>query len=272
MYASPIRTAPLIRTGRYGKRSPIPMPDGTKSAANHEGVDARAAVGTPVYPTIGGTVTQTITGYRSPSSPGTSRGRRIFSPGGAGNVVVVRGDDGRDHVYGHLDRVRTVVGARVGLGDVIADSGRTGVTAAHLHYGVWLEFAPNRWRSIDPTLLLPWEGDVLDEFELIDPNRKPDPTTKPALPIPEDDMMKTRKYRQPGRTEVVLVNPATGLLWHIPDRGWLGYVDALGLADEPGEVELPADRFRALLTITSQAHDPERQAATIAALTATPEK
>jgi hypothetical protein len=177
MLASPLRT-PLIRTGKYGKRGQVDV-GGLKSSADHEGVDARAAVGTPVYPTIGGTVVQTITGWTSEASVGVSRGRRIFTPGMTGNTVVIRGDDGRDHVHAHNQSVSTIVGRRVETSTQIARSGRSGGNrmAAHIHYGIWLEYAPSRWRSIDPTPLLPWDGDVFGEL-----------TSKANNPLEEDTM------------------------------------------------------------------------------------
>lgn len=183
MYASPIRTAPLIRTGAFGEREPIKLANGSWSDPSHRGVDMRAAMGTPVFPTIGGEVVQTITGYVNGSRPGTSRGRRIIAPGGAGNVVVIRGDDGRDHVYGHLLEVLVGVGQRVGTGTRVARSGTSGVYAAHLHYGLWIEYAQNRWRAIDPTLMLPWEGDALDRFEYIKDGGSSAPTKEdPVAP------------------------------------------------------------------------------------------
>ncbi|QUW18902.1 M23 family metallopeptidase [Agrococcus sp. Marseille-Q4369] len=189
MYASPLRI-PLIRTGKYGKRAPVLMPGGKVSANDHEGVDTRAPVGTPVYPVIGGTVIQVIDGWASPSKPGRSYGRSIFRPGGGGNQVVYRGDDGRDHNDGHLSDVLVKPGQRVETGTMIARTGRTGVFAAHLHHGVWIEHAPNRWRSIDPTPLLPWSGDVFGELKPATTkteNRLPDPIVA-ALTREDDDM------------------------------------------------------------------------------------
>lgn len=181
MYASPLRV-PLIRTGRYGPRDPILLPGEKVTATVHEGVDVRAAVGTPVYPTIAGVVSQVVTGWLSPTRTGTSFGRSIFRPGAGGNQVVVRGDDGRDHNFGHLSRVLVKPGQRVHLGDQIAVSGTSGVYAPHLHYGIWLEYVPNRWRSLDPTPLLPWDGDKFGELKIAD---------KAASAVEEDDVALT---------------------------------------------------------------------------------
>ena len=198
MLASPLRT-PLIRTGRYGPRDPILLPGQKASGTVHEGVDCRAAVGTALYPTIAGTVAQIITGYRSSSAPGVSSGRGIFRPGSAGNLIVVRGDDGRDHNYGHLDRVLVKPGQRVHLADRIGVTGSTGVYAAHLHYGIWLEYAPDVWRSFDPTPLLPWDGDVFGELKFAD---------KSVSAVEEDDVALTTE--QAAALEWLWVN-ATGL-------------------------------------------------------------
>lgn len=164
MYASPLRT-PLIRTGKYGLRAA--GAGGSKASANHEGTDLRAPVGTPFFPTVPGVVVQTVTGWRSASSPGVSSGRAIFRPGMGGNQVVVRGDDGRDHNFGHAQSVVVKVGQQVGLDTRLGTTGATGVSEPHLHYGVWVEYAPNRWRSVDPTPLLPWDGDKFGELKAV---------------------------------------------------------------------------------------------------------
>lgn len=157
-YVAPVQ-GEVMRTGRYGKRGAIPRPGAAPSPTNHEGVDIRAAIGTPVYPVIGGTVIQV-------KFLSAIVGRRIFTDPGAGNVVVIRGDDGLDHVYGHLDSFSVNVGDRVNIGSVFARSGKTGVYEPHLHYGMWREYAPNKWRSIDPTTLLPWTADKFGELTI----------------------------------------------------------------------------------------------------------
>jgi len=270
MYASPVPSIDLIRTGRYGKRAA--GAGGTKASTNHEAVDMRAAVGTPVAAAIGGTVVQTITGWRSSKAPGTSRGRAIFARGMGGNQVVVRGDDGLDHNYAHLSSVGVEVGDRVETGQVIAKSGRSGIIEPHLHYGTWREVSPNKWVSVDPTMKLPWVGDKLNEYSKIKPKApatpaEPTKPAAPAAPIPEDDMDKTRLYRN-SRGDVALINPERGLLWHVPNRGILGYVtgplaEALGL-ENTDQVSLPDDHYRLLCQITAQGHDAGMRSAYVA--------
>lgn len=279
MYANPTPTLPLIRTGRYGDRPQVTLPDGTKSAGEHRGVDTRAPVGTPVHAVEAGVVIQTRKGWASMTRPGTIEGRRIFSAPAAGNLVVIRDAQGYDHNYGHLLDVAVSVGDKVARGGRIARSGRTGVYAPHLHYGLWLEYAKNAWRSLDPTLLLPWEGDVLDEYELIKPKAD---STKPAAPVvpdepdaaapiptPEDDDMttQTRLYRRKSNGDVFAINPDEGIVHYVGDAGLIGYYRALGVVsehpagtadvDKYGIRDLTDDAMRSLVEFTRDAHAPD---------------
>ena len=69
---------------------------------------------------------------------------------GFGLWVRVRHDDGVVTVYGHVDRVITGAGTRVGAGTQIATMGNRGQsTGPHLHFEVWL--ADGR-----PTNPVPW--------------------------------------------------------------------------------------------------------------------
>ena len=85
----------------------------------HEGVDMRAASGTPILATADGVVT--FAGWK----------------GGYGRMVKVRHDFGFETVYGHLRKIRVSIGERVSRGDRIGDMGNSGrSTGTHLHYEV----------------------------------------------------------------------------------------------------------------------------------------
>ena len=89
----------------------------------HWGMDFSAPIGTPVYATGNGTVTQVS---------GSKRSRVGF-----GLEVKIDHGFGYETVYGHLSAFNVKVGQKVKRGDVIAYVGNTGgSTAPHLHYEV----------------------------------------------------------------------------------------------------------------------------------------
>lgn len=166
MLASPLRT-PLIRTGKYGKRGAVDVGSGKVSAATHLGVDVRAAVGTPFYPVEAGVVVQTRTGWQSHSQPGTIRGSRIFTDSIGGNLVVIRGKTG-DITYNHAATIAVTVGQQVGPSTQLGTTGTSGGVAPHLHVGIWPRDRTGKWFAIDPTPLLPWDGDKFEELKTLE--------------------------------------------------------------------------------------------------------
>ena len=69
---------------------------------------------------------------------------RAYQAGGAGNYVVIRGDDGRDYAFMHfLDgSVLVTKGQRVAAGQRVASVGATGdAQGPHLHFEIW----PDGW-------------------------------------------------------------------------------------------------------------------------------
>jgi murein DD-endopeptidase MepM/ murein hydrolase activator NlpD len=86
----------------------------------HEGIDILNDVGTPVYATADGVV--------------RFAGR---TDGGYGTIVEITHGYGYTTLYAHLSKVLVRSGKTVHRGDVIAQSGRSGlVTGPHLHYEV----------------------------------------------------------------------------------------------------------------------------------------
>lgn len=91
----------------------------------HEGIDIAARVGTPVYSTAAGIVSQAQ--YEN----------------GYGKLVVIDHGYGYKTIYGHNSKLMVKVGQRVKRGDLIAASGNTGSsTGAHVHYEVRLNGVP----------------------------------------------------------------------------------------------------------------------------------
>jgi murein DD-endopeptidase MepM/ murein hydrolase activator NlpD len=120
--ASPMPGARI--TSHFGMRfDPV-----VKRTQLHEGVDFKAAVGTPVQSVADGRVVKAgqETGY--------------------GNVVKIDHPGGFETVYAHLSKLDVHAGQQVTAGQVIAKSGNTGwSTGAHLHF----EFHTNG-RVVDP--------------------------------------------------------------------------------------------------------------------------
>jgi murein DD-endopeptidase MepM/ murein hydrolase activator NlpD len=106
----------------------------------HQGQDVSAAEGTPLVSVSAGTVHW-----------------RSYQASGAGNYVVIRGDDGFDYVYMHLRATALVApGDRVAAGQPIGNVGHTGAgDGPHLHFEVW---TGGHWQDgghpIDPLPLL----------------------------------------------------------------------------------------------------------------------
>lgn len=86
----------------------------------HAGLDFTAPIGTPIYATADGIV----------SDAG-------FNEGGYGNRVVINHGFGYETLYGHMYRVKTKTGQKIKRGEVIGYVGSTGKsTGPHCHYEV----------------------------------------------------------------------------------------------------------------------------------------
>ena len=91
----------------------------------HEGIDIAARVGTPVYATAAGIVSQA----------------RVEN--GYGKLIVIDHGYGYKTFYGHNSKLMVKVGQRVKRGDLLASSGNTGTsTGPHVHYEVRLNGVP----------------------------------------------------------------------------------------------------------------------------------
>jgi murein DD-endopeptidase MepM/ murein hydrolase activator NlpD len=86
----------------------------------HEGMDFSAAIGTPIYATGDGVVSEAE-----------------FNSGGYGNKITINHGYSYETVYAHLSKIKVKVGQRVKRGEIIGLMGNTGKsTAPHLHYEV----------------------------------------------------------------------------------------------------------------------------------------
>ena len=113
----PVKTAAF--TSGYGVRS-----DPFKgSAAMHAGIDLSGPVGTPIYATADGVVSDAS-----------------WNSGGYGNLVKIDHGRGIETRYGHLSKIGVFAGQRIKRGEIIGRMGSTGrSTGSHLHYEVRIE-------------------------------------------------------------------------------------------------------------------------------------
>jgi murein DD-endopeptidase MepM/ murein hydrolase activator NlpD len=108
----------------------------------HKGIDYAAAVGTPVFATQDGVVTHAGPGARGPGVWG-------------GEEVHILGN-GIETWFAHLSRIGVKLGDMVRAGQMIAQSGNTGISSGpHLHFGVFSGGWPN---DIDPAAYLGGAG------------------------------------------------------------------------------------------------------------------
>lgn len=92
-------------------------------SGTHNGVDFRAAPGTPIKAAGDGIVV------------GTGDTDRVCSGASYGRWVMMKHKNGLSTLYGHLELIKVGKGQEVGVGDVIGYSGNTGyATGPHLHF------------------------------------------------------------------------------------------------------------------------------------------
>jgi murein DD-endopeptidase MepM/ murein hydrolase activator NlpD len=119
----------------------------TRRGHVHQGQDVIAAEGTPLVSPRAGFVYW-----------------RAYQAAGAGHYLVIRGDDGRDYVFMHLQDGSILVtkGQAVAAGQRLGSVGNTGDShGAHLHFEIWPDgwFSSDASKPIDPLPeLLAWAG------------------------------------------------------------------------------------------------------------------
>ena len=125
-YRFPLQHA--VVTSDFGMRkSPF-----TGKATYHAGIDLAAPTGSPVYACAAGTVIEIA--YSN-----------IY-----GNYILIRHDDGRESLYGHLSKVQARLYEKVKSGIVIGYVGSTGLsTGPHLHFEV-----REQGKAKDPSLFI----------------------------------------------------------------------------------------------------------------------
>jgi lipoprotein NlpD len=110
-YERPLWPIMGVITQRFSYRGP---------KNGHAGLDLAAPTGTPVYAALSGTV--------------TFSGWNVF---GYGQLITIRGIDGRDYYYAHNSRRLVSKGQRVRQGQMISKVGSTGNSSGpHLHFEI----------------------------------------------------------------------------------------------------------------------------------------
>lgn len=114
-----VRPVTGVVTSPFGTREPPENTNGTQGSSQHQGVDLKGAVGTPIYSALAGTVS-----FAGPK-------------GGYGNRLIITTGDGTALAYNHCDSILVHVGERVIAGQEVATIGKSGnVTGPHLHFEV----------------------------------------------------------------------------------------------------------------------------------------
>ncbi len=91
-----------------------------KTVKMHTGLDFTAPIGTPIYATGNGVVSEAT-----------------YDAGGYGNNVVINHGWGYETLYGHMSKIKVRLGQKVKRGEVIGYIGNTGKsTGPHCHYEV----------------------------------------------------------------------------------------------------------------------------------------
>jgi murein DD-endopeptidase MepM/ murein hydrolase activator NlpD len=113
----------------------------------HQGQDVTAAAGTPLVAPVAAFVYWVD-----------------HQPRGAGHYVVLRGSDGADYVFMHLEAgsITVVKGTTIAAGAPFARVGSTGASSGpHLHFEIWPDgwYASKESKPIDPLpQLMAWAG------------------------------------------------------------------------------------------------------------------
>lgn len=118
----------------YKLTSEFSAVDMVRNGVPHTGIDLAMPRGTFLRSVIDGWVSKVWDGS-----------------GTLGKGVTIKGLDGREYIYGHMDKVAMKVGDPVKLGSYIGNSGSTGrSTGPHLHFAV-----KENGQYIDPILYKP---------------------------------------------------------------------------------------------------------------------
>ncbi len=112
----------------------------------HQGIDIRAAEGTPIFASADGIVTKA-----APDSKGITKG--------GGHMIFIDYGNGVEARYMHLSAYGVIAGDDVKAGDIIGFTGNTGDSSTpHLHFEYYIG-----GQAIDPAFIFEVSGIIGDE-------------------------------------------------------------------------------------------------------------
>ncbi len=112
----------------------------------HQGIDIRAAEGTPIFASADGIVTKA-----APDSKGITKG--------GGHMIFIDYGNGVEARYMHLSAYGVIAGDDVKAGDIIGFTGNTGDSSTpHLHFEYYIG-----GQAIDPAFIFEASGIIGDE-------------------------------------------------------------------------------------------------------------
>ena len=154
---------PIVITQYFGNTPFATQNPQVYGGNGHDGIDLRAAIGTPVKAARSGIVTaigNTIS---------YCRGYQI----GYGKWILIKHDNNISTFYSHLSLIKVSVGDNVETGQLIGYSGNTGYTTGpHLHFGV---FATQAIAGLQYTSTSPTCGGITMYQPIVPPNGKLNP-------------------------------------------------------------------------------------------------
>jgi hypothetical protein len=119
-FIHPLEEAEIISS--FGKKRTYYVGGKPVRVRHHRGIDYRAPRGTPVFSPSSGIVVLSA--------------ERIST----GNTLVIDHGHGVFSLFFHLDSISVEEGARIAVGDRVAEAGSTGIAVGpHLHWGLWID-------------------------------------------------------------------------------------------------------------------------------------
>lgn len=153
----------------FGPNTRFRISQGFNEKFSHNKTGSRYAVdigmpeGTPIYAARGGVIMDVTNDF---FRGGRNRDKYLDRA----NVIRILHDDGTIGIYAHLklESARFPPGKRVGIGQMIAESGNTGFTSGpHLHFvvqknqGMRMVSVPFEFQNVDGTIIVPKRGAIL---------------------------------------------------------------------------------------------------------------
>jgi murein DD-endopeptidase MepM/ murein hydrolase activator NlpD len=154
---------PIVITQYFGNTPFATQNPQVYGGNGHDGIDLRAAIGTPIKAARSGVVTAIG------NAVSYCRGYQI----GYGKWILIKHDNNISTFYAHLSLIKVSPGDNVETGQLIGYSGDTGyATGPHLHFGVFATQAVSgfKYTSTSPTC-----GGITMYQPLVPPNGKLNP-------------------------------------------------------------------------------------------------